>query len=315
MNILIITPTLRPHGGVRVILEWAKHLAKNNHTVLQCVDGGGDCIPDESVHVLFGKDIDPKGFDVIISCSPQITWMLHAAGIKYPVVHFLQMCEELFDPVSPNNQKIISSYFADTPIITIAHWIAYRLRNMGVRNPIHVVGNGYDLDFWKETGEYPERHGVLLANVSSYNQCKDVQGLTLKAGKYLQQKHDLPLYSYGFGRQPAPFIDHHERNVDAVDLRSLYNRVNFTVQATRIDAWSTVGVESLACKTPIVRAIKVGDEYLQHLVNCRRTSYELDELIYQCDLMIEKPIWSLENLESWSVIAQTAENIIKEYVG
>lgn len=286
MNILIFNPSFNPHGGIRVIIEWANHLKRlGHHVVLHTVeDGVCDWINIEPgiVH-LSGKTLYPRGYDHIIATTPQFAHAMAKHKDSGKVWYFMQMAEELFSDNPSYQQQCISSYYLGLPIITISHWIEYRLRMMGVTTPIYQVGNGWDQSF--VPGVKDEKPTVLVANWQGFNPCKDVEEIGPKTAKYLKQKYGMSVLSFsGSSLSTLPNVpDEFYHKATTPQLVSLYQRAWFTIQATRIDAWSTVGMESLSCHTPLIRGIVCGDEYLRHNYNCLKGGYHLDEMIYLAD--------------------------------
>lgn len=284
MNILIISPSLNTHGGIRVLIEVANRLSsKGHHVVFHSVEGGNEDWANLQVYNTTGRDLYLRGYDVVIAGSPTI-----AQAIKdYPIKKylFLQMAEEMFNPNDGGwFATCMEAYFSGIPIITISHWLMYRLRSIGVNSQMHYVDLGVDERFVNKGGE---RKYILVANWNAQNSVKDVDILGPRVAQFLKRKYGVKIVGYGAERPKVytDVCDQYVTNARVEDLVELYNGALFTIQATRFDCRSLVGMESISCGTPVCRGIISGDEDIKHLINSVRCNYDIDEMIFWADKM------------------------------
>lgn len=287
MNILIIAPCLRPHGGTRSLIDMSSKLQdRGHHVVFHSLETGSE---DDmkwanlKVFTTVGTNLYLLGYDVVICGSPVI-----ANAIKdYPVKKFLflQMAEELFKPGDTTwYTECMQAYYSGMPIITISHWLIYRLRSMGVNSVIHYIDLGVDEQFMNKN---LDRSYILVANWNAQNPAKDVDALGPRVAQFLKKKYNVKVAAYGADPMQwyTDIPDLYVQGADTTDLVELYNRSLFTVQATKYDCRSYVGLESISCSTPVCRAIINGDDDILHLKNAVRCNYSIDELLFWADKM------------------------------
>ncbi len=319
MTILIVSPRLNPHGGTRVLAEWANGLkALGHHVVFQVTDAAENTswvTLRSDIFTIQSKDVDPRPYDVVIASTPPIATALRNFD---NVVYLLQMAEELFSPWDQNwVHTCQNSYFLGHPIITCSRWVEYRLRNMGVNTPIFYVGNGGrfgKLEVPKETEPC-----ILVPNWESYNSAKDIHNLAPKCARYLKQKHGVRVLT--FSNLPAATLvkvpDEYYVAISERDIEILNKRSWFSVQSSRFDAWSLSGMEALFNGRTLARAIVAGDDYLVHMRNCLRGGYDLDELIYNAERLLEDEtlrdnLANTEDLLTWDEQCKIIERILDD---
>lgn len=320
MHLLVFLPTLRPHGGVRYIIALCNELKLRGHTVvIQVLDESSETLDsiDPEINILRGTDINPSGFDLIISTTPLITHSLVSGMVRTPVLAYLQMAEELFNPTDGEYfETVMESYHTGIPIVTNAHWLVGRLRYFGVNGPVYHIPVGRPDWVWKR--EDVERKWVLLANWTSYNPCKDTLSIGAKTARHLRSRYGVQIASYGFPTGNYDFMpDVVIENANAAQLQHLYTHALGVLQATRLDVWSSVGMECLVTGAPLVRAVDLGDEFLVHNVNCLKAAYEQDHMIYLAEQAMESN-WQIPNSEagllSWDEVGKQWEDLIVETI-
>ena len=284
MNILIISPSLGTHGGVRLLVDLANKLSsKGHHVVLHTIEKGNEDWAEVKVFTTYGKDLYLRGYDVVIAGSPPIAYAIKDYPVKKYL--FLQMAEEMFNP-SDGTWFItcMEAYFSGIPIITYSHWLIYRLRSIGVNSQIHYIDPGIDERFINKGGE---RKYILVANWNAQNNVKDIDMLGPRVAQFLKRKYGVKIVGYGAERPKvySDVCDQYVTNARVEDLVELYNGALFTIQATRFDCRSLVGMESISCGTPVCRGIISGDEDVKHLINSVRCNYDIDEMIFWADKM------------------------------
>lgn len=285
-TIYMFTPSFAPHGGIRVILEWANRLARDNIVYLRSLDGRLECdwFPiDRNVRIVVDDNQLDKS-DLMIITSPH---SIHYSSKTKPQrkVIFLQMLEHLFQP---NNtiwqEKCKRTYLTPLPLILISGWNEDYIKSIGRQAETHVVGNGVNLDHFPiEQG--PKYNNILVEGWIPTNPSKDSDRIAPKVARALKAKgynilaySQLPLQmdrNKEFHKIPNEFYC----KPSLRELNSLYNRATILLKATHFDARSCAPMEAMTKGTVTVRAIDKGDDDLIHGVNCLRTGYYYEELL------------------------------------
>ena len=96
MNIALTVPSMSiPHGGIRVIIEWANRLSEKHQVTLFCRQGQ---IPPTWMRIkaavtLTSSTRDLKDCAMLVVCSPHDIDLLEAEGMPRKKLIFLQMLE------------------------------------------------------------------------------------------------------------------------------------------------------------------------------------------------------------------------------
>lgn len=295
MKILIVSPSLNPHGGIRVIIEWCNTLARKGHDVTLQVESGDITAHwiniDPEVLVLPGPNWEIFTFDVVVATTPPIAIKLEPMRGKAKKFYFLQMAEHLF---APHNQlwvnTCVRSYNTSMPLIGISGWVqkeVMRHRNNGV--PVYYIGNGVSEDF--KPGPKHDEFTVFVESWGGYpnnsNPAKDIDQLGPKAARHMKQKFGVRVTAY---HQSPCWIhcdvpDVFYTQPDQATLIRLNQEAQFLIKASKYDARSTAPVEAMACGTTCARAILAGDDDLQDDYNCLESGYDLDALVADCETL------------------------------
>lgn len=290
MRILITTPSMNLHGGIRVIVEWANHLARRDHEVtLQVLQGRripNDWIDiDPQVNVVWRPLGNASDADVIVATTPPIAALVARMRAKGRKFYLLQMLEDMFQPKSPgwvNTCK--QSYQVDFPILSISKWNETLLREKHGRTaPIIHIGNGVSEHF--RPGQKDEQLTVLVEGWNGYNAAKDTEHIGPRAAEYMKQKYGARIIAYAQqGPRVLPGVpDEFWKSPGTDEIVRLYQRAHFMIKATKYDARSCAPVEAMKCGTPTARAIILGDDDLYHGYNCLRCGYDYEALTILCD--------------------------------
>lgn len=305
MKILIITPSLAPHGGVRVLGEHGNGLAAQGHDVtFQVVHKPDPGLPN---WMSFHPDLEiqsgaikynPARFDAIIYGSPFIAVQFHNHYKDAKTFLLLQMCEELFNP---NNKayvrQAIESYHLPIPIIGISQWNKDRIFDVHKRDPnlpYHLIGNGVSDNF--KPGVKDDGLTVLVEGWVGYNPAKDTDAIAPRVARHLKQKYGARITAYSQFPLSHPQAKHTDVPDEyyvtptAEQIVRLNQRATFLLKASRYDARSCAPVEAMKCGTPTVRAIDLGDDDLLHEYNCLRSAYNYDEMIAHAERIIENQV-------------------------
>ncbi len=269
-------PTLAPHGGIRVILEWANHLPDVVVRVpkVEPVDW-----MRVAPHVrLVESDEALEQCGTLIVSSPHGVEYLTRRGVRRFV--FLQMLEHLFRPNNRTWQHACAkAYRTDDPLILISGWNERVIRTQfRRRGPIEQVGNGIDLtDFpierVKKSGDV-----VLVEGWDAGNVTKDVDGIGPKVAARLKAD-GCTIVAYGRNDDPRTpgILDEYHAKPDLATLNDLYRKATILLKATRYDARSCAPVEAMTKGTVTARAIVEGDDDLD-ATNSIRVGYDQRQL-------------------------------------
>jgi hypothetical protein len=302
MKALIITPSLAPHGGVRVLVEHANGLARQGCDVtLQVVHKPEQALPNwvdfhEDVEIQGGAiKYNPGKFDAIIYGSPFVAMQFHQHYKAANTFLLLQMCEELFNPEKKDYvQQAIESYHLPIPIIGISQWNKDRILEVHKRDPnlpYHLIGNGVSDNFCP--GVKDEGLTVLVEGWVGYNPAKDTEAIAPRVARHLKQEYGARIIAYS----QFPLTHPQAKHVDVPDeyyvqptadqIVRLNQRATFLLKASHYDARSCAPVEAMKCGTPTVRAIDLGDDDLIHEYNCLRCKYDYHDMIAFAEELLE----------------------------
>lgn len=298
MKILILAPSLAIHGGVRVIVEWANHLAERGHeVVLQVIDPSKDRnwiqISDE-VDLRFGQPLD-WAFDVVLATTPPLAVQISQMDLRAKRFYLLQMAEDIF--WSDNKRWVetcLKSYQVHFPIIGISQWVQSYIESKGRKGRTYYVGNGVSRDF--QPGKKDEELTVLVEGWIGYNYAKDQDAIGPKVAKRLKEQYGAKIVAFSqFPLRNAPAklfpvheeFDEYHTAPSGAELVQLYQRATIMVKASRYDARSCAPVEAMACGTVTARALTRGDDDLYHGINCLRCGYDEEELFGIASRLIE----------------------------
>lgn len=292
MKILLTTPSFNPHGGIRVIIEWANHLSRRGHEVtLQCFHGVMEkkwIDIDPSVLIRRGRHLYDDGYDVIVATTPPIATLLQRTKTNAKKFALLQMAEDMFQPQNKAYvQQMQEGYQVDFPIIGISEWVEAYVRRFRGDKPMYYIGNGVSEDF--QPGKKDDRLTVLAEGWEGYNFAKDQERITAKCAKHLKQKYGAHIIA--MSQMP---LTHHLDVPDEMVIMPTQagwvrtmQRGTIMVKATRRDARSCANVEAMACGVPSARGLIQGDDDLIDGYNCLRGRYDLDSVIANAEALIE----------------------------
>jgi len=294
MNILILTPSLNIHGGIRVLVEWANHLHRRGHDVTLQVETGpmqppGEWIDiDSGVSVATGQFWNAQEYDIAVAGTPNIANRLDPiGGVKKFLL--LQMAEDLF---APHNRAYVNdchrSYTVQMPIIGISKWVEQHVRAWRPDHlAMHYIGNGVSEHF--QPGKKDVEFTVLAEGWEGYNPAKDTKQFTARCAHHLKEKYGIRVIAYSqFPMSHHTNVpDQYYRAPGTDEIRTLYQRAHMMIKATRFDARSCAPVEAMACGTPTARAIDKGDDDLINEYNCLKVDYNLDQFIAAAERMVE----------------------------
>lgn len=261
-------PTLRPHGGVRVILEWARRLGAVVHVPrvepVEWMDASGITITDSQT---------VNGCSLLIVGSPHGLPFLDQPAERKIV--FLQMAEHMFRRDAKWTAVCARAYTTSHPLVLISGWNERVVREFGRTGHVVQVGNGVSLDDFPI--EPTQGATVLVEGWNPTNPTKDVRRVAPRVAARLKAD-GFRIVAYA-ARPPWDHHDvPHEFHVapDRETLNALYRGAAILLKASRYDARACAPMEAMTKGTPTVRAIIEGDDDLT-AANSVRTRYSVSD--------------------------------------
>lgn len=284
MKIFITTPALNPpHGGIRVIIEWANRLSRF-HDVILYTQKPGRCIWKRiAAKVLVVTDTEQMGScDCLIISSPHAIHLQNDPRRPAKVFIFMQMLEHLFRPADRSwYNQCFEFYTSPHPLIAISWWNIDRLKTeFGRTGETHYVGNGVNLEEFPIAVNEKDGKTVLVEGWEGYNPTKDVDMIAPKVAKRLKNE-GYTVYAYGQGAlQTMPeAVTQYFQLPDLPTMNWLYQQATILIKASRFDARSCSPMEAMTKGTVTARAIEMGDDDLIDRFNCIRCRYD-EHLLY-----------------------------------
>lgn len=304
MKIFIQSPNINsPHGGIRVINEWANRLTDLGHRVILFNQAGPvrcDFMPIKCKIVNTITLMDQC--DIAIITSPHGTFLLDKDKPVKKFV-FLQMLEHLFNlgnrAFRANCEKLYKTHY---PLIAISQWNIRQLQTIFKRtSPIHYVGNGVNLYDFPIT--YADKDGdiILLESPEPTNHAKDVDKIAVKAALYFKQK-GYRIKGFGLKKATDNIYDEYIIRPSLDQMNRLYQEATIMIKATRYDARSTAPLEAMTKGTVTIRGIIEGDDDLNDQ-NSYKTKYDLDKVIDSANFALSNPVHfeDIKNNAYWYV--------------
>jgi hypothetical protein len=280
MKILITIPGFSPHGGIRVILEWANRLQKLGNEVTLLCSGKVTEIDWFKNTVPIVTNVIASKYDCLIITSPHDVNLLDSYHPKKKFV-FVQMLEHLFNPTNINfYEKCVKFYRADCPMFAISKWnIESMTYDFGRAGKTIYIGNGINLDDFPISHKEKDYKTILLESPEPTNCAKDVDRLALKFGSDLKQS-GYRITGYGIKKPESDIFDEFIVKPDLPTLNRLYEDAFLMIKATRYDARSTAPIEAMTKGTVTLRAIGKGDDDLDSS-NSFRCDYNENSLFIE----------------------------------
>lgn len=287
MKICYCSPAVSPCGGIRVLFEHTNRLQARGHEVaiISPIIAPPSWF-DLRVPLISWREALKTAWDVVVASSPETL----DTAIKIPAkskVYFVQMMEHLFfHPGSDEYELARDSYPKALShgfyFLTIAEWLQRELTKWGRES--EMICNGVNKhDFYQSR----EKENYVLVEGDNRNYAKDVEELGWKAALTLRDMYGVKVY--GYSANPNSYMSRMDQFVlkpSTEQMRDLYSGALFTIKASQFEGRSLAPLESLACGTPVVRAISFGDDDIQTGTNGIRTPYNFQELTRACVEML-----------------------------
>lgn len=287
MKVFLTCPALTPHGGIRVILEWANQLAARGHDVALRTDDMQDPAPwftlDPRVRIHRSGDAAFTDADLAIISSPHAVEYLECAGGPPRRVAFMQMAEHLFRPGDLWWEDRCGRFYRTRwPLLLISQWNQHLVTaEWGRTGPTHYIGTGVNLTHFPISRRPKDGKTVLVEGWWPSNPSKDQDRIGASVAARLRRR-GFRVLAYGLSGPKRDGWKHvpHEFHTrpDLATLNDLYDRAAVLIKATRYDARSCSPLEAMTKGCVTARAIFQGDDDLVHRSNALRTEYDEDEL-------------------------------------
>jgi hypothetical protein len=293
MKILITTPSLQvPHGGTRILNEWAVRIAQFHDVTLLVHNGPAVCdwydIPP-AVSVTRSRAAVLSADCVIIGSPHSIDLSRVIRPKRQKCFVFMQMLEHMFSGQRQFQALCSQFYLSKFPMFHISRWNEEYVRRIGRKGEIHYVGNGVNLDHFPISNKKKDGKVVLVEGWECVNGSKDIDYIGAKvAGKLKSEGYTILAY----GQRP---LEHFADNLHEYyyrpsleQMNMLYERATILTKASRYDARSTTPMEAMTKGTVTARAIIQGDDDLVHGENCLRCDYDMAKLYENAKELLTK---------------------------
>jgi len=278
MKIALTIPAYSPHGGIRIIMEWANRLCDYGHSItLLC--------RRETYHPLSWFDLDRRvkttshekdiqGSDILIICSPHDIELQEKTFAPKRIFLFCQMLEHMFSQSPQWQKKCQKFYGSHHPMFCISLWnIDWLMANYKDRGRLFYTGNGVNTNHFPIEDCYKEGV-VLIEGWNTKNPCKDPEGITAMVAKKLK-KDGYKIVGYSGKRDIGSLeLDEFHFQPSLKTLNRLYRESTILLKATRYDARACAPVEAMTKGCVTARGIVKGDDDLGHKDNCLKVPYE-----------------------------------------
>lgn len=304
MKLVITTPTLRvPHGGTRILNEWANHLAKYHDVTLFVQDGQIHC-PWMRLNVrVSNKPSRVALADLVIIGSPH---SIHLENKARRSIIFMQMVEHLFNNNKAFAEQCRSFYNTPNLLLSYSKWNIDYLKEQGRTGPIQYVSTGINLnDFPIERSK--KENIVLVEGWECTNLAKDVNNIAPEVAARLRNEgYKILAYSQKPLTTLSKIPHEYYRTPSLAKMNELYSRAKILLKASKYDARAVAPLEAMTKGTPTVRAIDKGDDDLIDGVNCVRIPYG------DADALYDAAKYLLTNQDQYDIIANECVNYVSK---
>lgn len=292
MKILIVTPAFNPpHGGLRIINEWASRLTQWHEVTIHPLKPGACTWMKLDPRVTIMDVFAPSWCDCMILTSPHSIHLADHPKAPKRIFLFMQMLEHLFRPNDRAWAEMCRKFYTSPhPLILISDWNQKTLEQEYKRTgPTYYVGNGVNTeDFPIEPGTHDGKT-VLIEGWESLNESKDPDRIGPKVADRLRKDgFRILAYSQSPLRTMPEAVDEYHQRPTLEMLNSLYRRATILIKATKYDARACAPMEAMTKGVPTVRAIIKGDDDLT-AENSLRCAYNLNELYFNARKLLDNP--------------------------
>lgn len=290
MKVFITIPGLSvPHGGLRVIIEWANRLSKWHEVYLYSLKRETCGWMNISPEVIQVRTPSMKGMDCLIITSPHSIDFEDRPDCPDKVFIFCQMAEHLFRPDDKQWERLCMKFYTSKhPMFSISKWNMDLFKEMGRTGETHYIGNGVNLGDFTISEKEKDGKTILIEGWESLNPSKDPRKIGPKVAKALKEEgYKIIAYSQAPLKTMPDVPDEYHQRPTLEKLNELYERATILIKASRYDARSCSPVEAMTKGTVTVRAIDKGDDDLISGYNSIRTGYRYDDLLWSAKTLLE----------------------------
>jgi len=310
MKILITIPNwTNPHGGLRVIMEWANRLTKWHHVSLYNLKGAEPCTwfkIDPAVKLCDASELWDS--ECVILTSPHSSHLLKMILPGQKCFLFLQMMEHMFKPYDLAwLMQCKEFYTAPYPMFSISQWnIGMLNEKFGRKQPVyvtmgfglntavrdggietHYIGNGLNFNEFPIECKPKDGKTILVEGWECSNPSKDSECIAHHvAGKLKQEGYKIIAYG-GIPLRTNKLLlnEYHYRPTNRL-MNEMYSRATIMIKASKYDARSCSPMEAMTKGTVTARAIIQGDDDLINGINCFKTNYDAGELYEAAKILL-----------------------------
>lgn len=275
MKIFITCPALSvPHGGIRIIIEWANRLTRWHEVYLHSLqkDQCKWMNINEKVHLVNSESME--GMDCLIITSPHSIDFEDKKDCPKKVFIFSQMAEHLFNTQDSWQKKCIRFYTSKHPMFSISKWNIEEFEKLGRTGKTHYIDNAINLEDFPISRKEKDGRTILIEGWEGYNPTKDTNNAGPQACKALKRDgYKIIAYSQFACTKFHSVPDEYYVKPSIELLNDLYERATILIKATKYDARSLSPLEAMSKGTVTARAIIKGDDDLIDGENCLKVPY------------------------------------------
>ena len=295
MNIVLTVPGIAiPHGGIRVILEWANWLSQNHDVTLFCRKGVSaptwmSISPEVKI---ISNERHIKKNSVLVICSPHDIDLIDDVNMPEKKFIFLQMLEHLFRPGSREwVAKCAKTYSCKVPLFSISQWNIDYIKKYYFKGhrDIYYIGNGVNSSTFSIDSRCKKDVKCVLVEgwENGNNPTKDVDAIGPQVAQKLRDSGYRILAYSQYPIQRNTFTPHeYYFRPSTTMLNNLYSRATVLIKASKYDARACSPMEAMTKGCVTARGIIKGDDDLIHDENCLRNDYSDMDGLYESALRI-----------------------------
>ncbi len=337
MKIIFLLPHLKKSGGVRVILNYAHHLAEMGHVVLVVVESKSkfrvikniffhkhSFLPwNTKIKILRLSDLSflPKA-DIIVADSWQIAQKISRLSVGVPKIHFIQHDERLYH----GPEKYVSQvYKLDMPKVVVSSWLKDIMRrdfNFDVR----LLLNPTNLNIFYPRKKLNDGKIRILLMYHDYLWKGSVEGAQII--NELKIKYSkVEFLCFGHRKKEIKInCDKYYYNLSQNKLAEIYSLADIYLCSSWYEGSGLPSMEAMACRTALVTYNNGGSgDYafdgktalVAQNKNFEDLKNKLELLITNNDLrnsIAYNGYDFVRSISSWAVQAKKLELILKDLI-
>lgn len=288
MKLLITCPSVKvPHGGIRIILEWANRLTLWHDVTLFVSDGylKTEWFTIDSRVKCVANLNTLKEQEIVIIASPHDINIENMIQPNQKCFIFMQMAEHIFNDRSIDwLSKCEKFYRSKYPLISISQWNIDMLKNKYQRaGETHYIGNGVNLIDFPISNKPKDGKIVLVEGWEAGNSSKDNLHIGPKVAARLKARGFKIIAFSGLPLSTMPeAVSEYYYKADTETMNRLYESATILIKATNFDARACAPMEAMTKGTVTARAVNLGDDDLINEENSLKSLYDEESLFNNC---------------------------------